>query len=297
MPYTSRYRAYGALSQRMKDDSSPELTLARMRTADETKRMMRRLSKENTKQYGRHLGKITHANPCVVFDTILSQIQSYDNLIVPVVEMMKYLTPMSFDVLSYMLLAHLSDPEKTRLKSDGLNVSLWMQSLSSFCGNLYKKYPTIELVGLLQYIANTLKSGQSLQLLVLRDMVTKMAGIDMFEDLSQDQLEATAGGETLRNSVTDILGIAKNTKRSSTRLKVWAPHGRRRHPRTAQRDSTPAVMAPRPAPPPHPVPTRSYPFLPVPARSCPSLRPAQSFPLPPSLILTLPILEPLPASS
>eukprot|EP00966_Prymnesium_polylepis_P091701 2122631-Prymnesium_polylepis.1 len=74
-----------------------------------------------------------------------------------------------------------------------------MQSLSSFCGNLYKKYPSIELVGLLQYIANTLKSGQTLQLLVLRDLVTKMAGIDTLEDLSKDQLDAQAGGETLRN--------------------------------------------------------------------------------------------------
>ena len=49
----------------------PELALAKALTADETKRMMRRLSKENTKQYGRHLGKITHCNPGVVFDTIL----------------------------------------------------------------------------------------------------------------------------------------------------------------------------------------------------------------------------------
>ena len=145
-----------------------ELALAKAKTADETKRMMRRLSKENTKQYGRHLGKITHCNPGVVFDTILGQIQAYDNLIVPVVEMMKYLTPLSFDVLSFELLVHLSDPDKVRLKDDGLNVSLWMQSLSSFCGNLYKKYPNIELLGLLQYIANTLKSGNSLQLLLLR---------------------------------------------------------------------------------------------------------------------------------
>ena len=113
--------------------------------------MMRRLSKENTKQYGRYLGKITHGVPSVVFDTILEQIQAYDNLIVPVVDMMKYLTPMSFDVLSYIVLSHLASPTKERLKDDGLNVSLWMQSLSSFCGNLYKKYPSIELVGLLQY--------------------------------------------------------------------------------------------------------------------------------------------------
>ena len=82
-----------------------------------------------------------------------------DSLIVPVVEMMKYLTPMSFDVLSFVILSHLASPSKTQLKDDGLNVSLWMQSLSSFCGNLYKKYPSIELVGLLQYIANTLSRG------------------------------------------------------------------------------------------------------------------------------------------
>lgn len=181
--------------------------------------MMRRLSKENIKQYGRHLAKITHANPGVVFETILAQIQSYENLIVPVVEMMKYLSPMTFDVLTFVILANLSDPDKTRLKDDGLNVSLWMQSLSSFAGNLYKRHPTIELVGLLQYIANTLKSGQSLQLLVLRDLVTKMAGIDTLEDLSRDQLNAQAGGETLRSCVTDLLNIAKNTRRSSTRLK------------------------------------------------------------------------------
>jgi THO complex subunit 2 len=73
-------------------------------------------------------------------------------------------------------LSHQSSPSKSRLKEDGLNVSVWMQSLSSFCGNLYKKYPSIELVGLLQYITNAMKSGQGLQLLVLRELVTKMAG-------------------------------------------------------------------------------------------------------------------------
>ena len=48
--YTSRYRAYGALFSHMKDESTPLLSLARAKTSDETKRMMRRLSKENTKQ-------------------------------------------------------------------------------------------------------------------------------------------------------------------------------------------------------------------------------------------------------
>ena len=159
-------------------------------------------------------------------------------MIVPIVDMLRYASPMSYDVLSYVMLAQLATPSKDRLKQDGLNVSLWMQSLSSFCGNLYKKYPSIELVGLLQYIANTLKSGQSLQLLLLRDLVTKMSGIEVLEDISHEQLLAQAGGETLRNVVTDLLGIGKNTKRSSTRLKA-----RRRRPAT-------------PAPRPQPRPTR-----------------------------------------
>ena len=33
------------------------------------------------------------------------------------------------------------------------------------------------------------------------------------EDVSQDQLDGLAGGETLRTSVTDVLGLTKNTKR------------------------------------------------------------------------------------
>ena len=219
---------------------SPELPITKALTADATKRMLRRLSKDNTKQYGRHLGKISHSNPGTVFNTILSQVQGYDNMIVPIVDMLRYASPMSYDVLSYVMLAQLATPSKDRLKQDGLNVSLWMQSLSSFCGNLYKKYPSIELVGLLQYIANTLKSGQSLQLLLLRDLVTKMSGIEVLEDISHEQLLAQAGGETLRNVVTDLLGIGKNTKRSSTRL--------RRAAHAAPPPPRPATPAPRPQP-------------------------------------------------
>lgn len=60
----------------------------------------RRLSKDNVKQFGRHIGKVSHANPVVVFDTIVSQIQAYDNLIQPVTDAFKYLTQLSYDALS-----------------------------------------------------------------------------------------------------------------------------------------------------------------------------------------------------
>jgi hypothetical protein len=47
----------------------------RRRTQVETRKIMRRLSKENIKEFGRKLGKVAHADPLTVTTTILSQIE------------------------------------------------------------------------------------------------------------------------------------------------------------------------------------------------------------------------------
>jgi hypothetical protein len=46
------------------------------------------------------LGKLSHANPAVVLHTIIDQLQSYDNMVQPVVDALKYVTTLSFDVLA-----------------------------------------------------------------------------------------------------------------------------------------------------------------------------------------------------
>jgi THO complex subunit 2 len=99
------------------------------------------------------LGKLSHANPIIVFDTIIDQLQSYENMVQPVVDALKYLTNLSFDILgckddpviileknvSYLkisfyvmflviLIEALSNPDKPRLKEDGTNLSSWLQS-------------------------------------------------------------------------------------------------------------------------------------------------------------------------
>jgi THO complex subunit 2 len=89
------------------------------------------------------------------------QIQIYDNLIGPVVDSLKYLTSLSYDVLGCCLVESLSQADKKRFKHDGTSISLWLQSLASFCGAVFKKYP-IELGGLLQYVANQLKAQKRL---------------------------------------------------------------------------------------------------------------------------------------
>jgi THO complex subunit 2 len=86
---------------------------------------LKRLSKDNVRDMGRQVSKETHSNPLVVFSTILSQIESYDNLIQMMVEAVRFVTPLSLDVLGYCILTRLSGVggvNRNRLK--GTKISL-----------------------------------------------------------------------------------------------------------------------------------------------------------------------------
>ena len=47
----------------------------------------------------------------------------YDNLIGPVVDSLKYLTNLSFDVLGFCIIESLNDPSRTKNKTDGKTTS------------------------------------------------------------------------------------------------------------------------------------------------------------------------------
>lgn len=76
----------------------------------------------------------------------------------------------------------------------------FVSGLAVFCGTVFRKY-SIELTGLLQYVANQLKAGKSFDLLVLKEVVQKMSGIEISEEVTAAQLEALSGGELLRAEV------------------------------------------------------------------------------------------------
>lgn len=187
-PYHHRYSLYA----RWKNDTyliHPKLIRRRGIAQKQIKALMKRVSKENVKPVGRSIGKLSHCSPGFLFDyvsdtnlfvfeyslfdpfekfcifqqiffrlsQILKQIQIYDNLIGPVVDSLKYLTSLSYDVLGYCLIEALALADRNRFKLDGTSLSMWLQGSANFCGSIYKKY-NIELSGLLQYVANQLKA-------------------------------------------------------------------------------------------------------------------------------------------
>jgi THO complex subunit 2 len=58
------------------------------------------MTNESVKVMGRQLGKICLTHPTIAFDYMLDRVQTFQNLIMPVVEAMRYLSDLAFDVLS-----------------------------------------------------------------------------------------------------------------------------------------------------------------------------------------------------
>ena len=221
LSYLTRFSMYGEWKDRSYK-KMPELRVRRAEAERDAKGILKRLSIDNVKQFGRSLAKIGHTNPLVLFEIALNQVQSYDNLIGPVVESARYLTPFGYDALAYSLLDALSNPEKERTKSDGTNISLWLQGLATFAGTLCKRW-NIDVSQILQYILTQLRNGNPKDLIVLRELISKMTGIEPVIDLSDSQILALGGGKTLQAEAINPTGVVERkgaTKRSTARLKI-----------------------------------------------------------------------------
>ncbi|KAK3812693.1 MAG: transcription factor/nuclear export subunit protein 2-domain-containing protein, partial [Linnemannia elongata] len=199
MRYETRFGLYGE----WKTESSklyPEMLVATAETEKEAKNVMRRINKEDVKQYGRKFAKLAHSNPLIVFAAAMKQLEGgYDNMVQPLVDACKYLTDFGYDVLGYALLESISKNTRSKVQEDGVLPAKWMNTLASFCGNLYRKYPSAELDGILQYIVNQLRMQIPHDLVVLRELLSKMGGVEDPSNLNDTQLQAMAGGELLRN--------------------------------------------------------------------------------------------------
>jgi len=114
--YEVRYRLY---YQWKTSQKYPALIVSRAEAANEAKKLLRyvtwqmslcstvlisiygsRISTDNVRSIGRQLGRITHSAPFPPFEQILGQIQTYTNIIKPVVDTVKYVSNLTCDVLS-----------------------------------------------------------------------------------------------------------------------------------------------------------------------------------------------------
>ncbi|KAG6378421.1 transcription factor/nuclear export subunit protein 2-domain-containing protein [Boletus reticuloceps] len=193
---TARWKLYGEWKTSTYN-LHPELRIRQVQADRESKGILRRLSHQTIDTLSGTVAKLAHSNPCIFFANAVNQIMAYDNLAGVVIQALRYVTNMGFDVLVYVILDALSNPYKNRVKDDGVNISDWLQSLASFTGMLFRRY-SADLSPLLKYVVHQLYNGQTTEIVVLRELIWKMAGIEPLPSLSDSQIAAMAGGPALR---------------------------------------------------------------------------------------------------
>ncbi len=239
LPYETRYKMYDkwkgdslerkaigskALTGRGvgPNDKSLHLVKSEVATGLAARAVLKRLSKDNYAEMGKKLAKATHDNPIVVFNIILSQIESYDNMIPLLVDSFRYLTPLSLDVLSHSLLCSVGgggsgNKGRSKLKSDGINAAQWLSSVEQFIGVFYNKFPEVELRGLLTFVISRLENKNMLELGIVNALLSKMGGLETsVSSLSSHQLEGRAGGPSLRRETTNF-GVTTKINTTSCR--------------------------------------------------------------------------------
>ncbi len=134
-----------------------------------------------------------------MFKVALEQIEAYSNLIQAFVECAKYFTALGYDVLVWSLLSSLGGKQRSRTQeSSVLLTSKWLQALSKFSGNVFKRYPVMNPSPVLQYVDDQLFKGNSTDLVILKELIHSMGGLVPDVDFTDLQIEAMTGGPALR---------------------------------------------------------------------------------------------------
>ncbi|KXZ51410.1 hypothetical protein GPECTOR_12g372 [Gonium pectorale] len=197
LPVAARFRIYADF--RDLAHSHPLLQAAWRLATVETKKVLKRLvlptdpQKKKEAPHARMVAKVAHANPMPVMEAI---IEVYDNQIEVSLEALKYLSPFSYDMLTFVILSRLA-LERDKVKEDGVNISGWLQALARFTGAACRRFSDLDVGAVLQFLVNTLRAGDAFDLLVLQQIIVAMTGVRLEAVLSDEQLDALSGGPEL----------------------------------------------------------------------------------------------------
>ena len=213
LPYTARYSLYGYWHISL-PQAHPLLALHHTSLTSKTRYFRKRISTAKVKECSRLLLKFALPSPTSVFALILQQVQQFDNMIGVVVEMLRYMPVLVLDTVAWVLLWQMSE-RTDKLKEDGMNESDWYQSLCRFAGAMWRRWPDVECESLLQYVMNQLKMNQPLDLLLLKELVAGVSGVEVYEEMSELVMEGRGGSRLLQAETMTQRNVTKNKRRAT----------------------------------------------------------------------------------
>ena len=205
----------------------PDMRVAFDRNKAEVRDVLRRVSNDSGKKQSRALAKVSYASPGIVMMEMISQLESYSNMIPSLVECTRYFSFLAYDVLTWCLINSMGGQGKNRIQADGMLTSAWLQALSQFVASLFARYSHLNPSPVLQYLAWELRAGNSTDLAMFEQILVEMAGIRSDVEFNDAQVIAMAGGERLQSHIMQQLSDTRHAKKGSAKrlMKALADPG------------------------------------------------------------------------
>lgn len=220
LPWAMRYQAY-TLWKDVAPSSRPILAFAKHRAASLARALLKRISAETVKQYGRALAKALHCGPLAAGEVVVSTLETYSNLAPHMTEALRFSGPLSLDVVAFTLIDRLTNAERGGLAVDGVGQTESFATLAAFAGAFFRRYCHVDVAPLVHAVTLSLAGGAAVVplpssgisanaalvrrqldaspwLAVLRELVSRVAGLEAPQDLTAEQLEALSGSDLLR---------------------------------------------------------------------------------------------------
>ncbi|KAK3713907.1 THO2 plays a role in transcriptional elongation [Vermiconidia calcicola] len=220
-PTTVRYNIYAEWFTG-RTSRLPDMRVAFEHNRAEVRDVLRRVTNESGKKQGRALSKVSLSSPGVVMLSMISQLESYSNMIPSLVECTRYFSLLAYDILTWCLINSLSGQGRNRMQADGMLTSPWLQALSQFAASLFYRYNVINPSPVLQYLASELRAGNSTDLEVFEQVLAEMAGIRSDMEFNDAQVLAMAGGTLLQAQIVQQLADTRYERKVEAKRLIKA---------------------------------------------------------------------------
>jgi cell division protein FtsB len=222
--YSKRYKIYNFWLSNIYF-THPALYIKYGVVLKETAKWTKTLSKENQRPHGRLLGILTNGNPTIVFDNVIRLLTSYDNQINVFMQTLSFCSSLSYDVITYIICKILADPNKEKLNETNGDMNSWFRYFAYFIGHFFKKFHFAEFSGIFYFLTNRLKNFENdilkeivIEQYVIKEIIEKMTGTLVMEELNETQVHSCAGGTYLYLEAMDLIKEYKNLKKPISAL-------------------------------------------------------------------------------
>ncbi|KAL9643319.1 hypothetical protein ABK040_014774 [Willaertia magna] len=212
--YSTRYQVYDCV-KKAGYDRQPKM-IAQAHFAEKQIRVFfNRISSENVKKKTKEMLQFAVPNPIITCSEVLRKCENYANQITLAIDVSVQAPLLYRDVMCYCLVERLLDTQRSRIKDDGINIASWLSNLAVFCGVFFKEYPTVDMDPIFNYLIQRIKEGIWEDLIIITEIVKKASGVEYFEEIGDNQLEAHAGGKYL---ISEASGFAPSFTTITSKL-------------------------------------------------------------------------------